>query len=93
MMGKNMSAPKMKLEGFGLDGLTARCEAEGCTGVVVIERSWETYHINPDRIRCMLCGQRYEIDTHGLAGWPLEEKLRRYKRLSEDTSKATRRKE
>lgn len=66
----------MRLNGFDLEGLKAACQVEGCDGVVMIERSWDTFHLNPERIRCILCAQRYTIDTHGLKGWPLEERLR-----------------
>jgi hypothetical protein len=80
MAGENMSAPRMKLDGFDLEGLKAACRAtvngETCPGMVMIEREWLTFHLNPERIWCILCGQRYTIDTHGLVGWPLEEKLR-----------------
>ncbi len=67
----------MKLGRFDLEGLKANCLAESCEGVIVIERDWGTFHLNPDRIWCILCGQRYTLDTEGLTGWPLEEKLRR----------------
>jgi len=66
---------KMKLDKFD-NGLTAECRVESCNGLIVIDREPVRYHLNPDCIWCVGCGQRYEIDTHGLFGLELEKMLR-----------------
>lgn len=72
---KNINAPKLYLARFDLAGLKASCRVYSCDGIVLIERDLDTGHLNPERVRCILCGQQYTIDTRGLSGWELENML------------------
>ena len=80
----------MRLEQFDLDGLKARCQVDGCEGVVLIRRDPQSFHLDPQNIYCTLCGQHYDIETRGLVGWPLEEMLRRESQIEPCSSDESR---
>jgi hypothetical protein len=72
----NIDAPKIHLGRFNLPGLKASCRADSCDGIVMIGRFVDTLELDPKSIWCVLCGQRYTIDTKGLSGVALEGMLR-----------------
>jgi len=60
---------------FPLRDLKTKCKESGCDGVVVVSRDPANLTLNVDMIYCIKCGKRYVLDTQGLTGKELEQKL------------------
>lgn len=64
--------PSEPIEFEAMDGKCGHCG-----GLVKMPRDPETMHLQPDKCWCLLCGQRYYVETDDIQKWELQQALQK----------------